>query len=221
VTEGGADDSPLLCDPSQKAELEARNGVDQLDYITALVDRGATALRESHVLELQSIAVRNIYPCAGSYRDARRKVFIQNSQHQVPHCSLVQAHVRDAVEWVNREKHRSALECAGYALWRFNWIHPFAGGNGRTSRALAYLIVCMREGRMLPGVPSMPSLIYVHRDAYIDALRAVDASQREADAKIVDDEFIDPDFTAIVDFLRQMLMKQFAAAIDNLTSSRQ
>ena len=31
---------PLLCDPAMKAELEARNGDDQLDFITELVERG-------------------------------------------------------------------------------------------------------------------------------------------------------------------------------------
>jgi hypothetical protein len=149
---------PLLCDPSRKAELETRNGDDQLDYVTDLVDRGARELRESHVLTLQEIAIREIYPCGGRYRDATKDVFIQNSKHKLPDVAFVPSRVRDAVDWINRETGRSALDRASYALWRFNWIHPFAGGNGRTSRAVAYLIVCMQEGRMLPGVPSMPSL---------------------------------------------------------------
>jgi Fic family protein len=51
---------------------------------------------------------------------------------------------------VNGHPDSSALERAAYAQWRFNWIHPFAGGNGRASRALTYLIVCMNEERMLP-----------------------------------------------------------------------
>jgi Fic family protein len=59
--------------------------------------------------------------------------------------------VRDAVNWINQASERSPLERAGYALWRFNWVHPFRGGNGRTSRAVAYLIVCMAEQMMLPG----------------------------------------------------------------------
>ena len=212
------DSGPLLCSPDEKAELEARNGVEQLDYITDLVESGAVQLRESHVLGLQAIAVRDVYPCAGRYRDATKDVFIQNSKHRVPHCALVPSLVRDAIEWVNRQTHRSALERAAYAQWRFNWIHPFAGGNGRTSRALTYLIVCMNEGRMLPGVPTMPSLIYDHRDEYIRALQTVDESQRLADAEGTPEHFIQPDFTVMVDFLRQMLMKQFASAIHRLAS---
>lgn len=64
-------DGPLLCPFERKAELEARNGAEQLAYIVDLLDRGAKQLRESHVLGLQAIAVRDIYPCAGSYRHAR------------------------------------------------------------------------------------------------------------------------------------------------------
>ncbi len=212
---------PLLCDPTRKAELEARNGDDQLDYITELVDRGARDLRESHVLTLQEIAIREIYPCGGQYRDATKSVVIRNSKHRLPEVAFVPSLVRDAVDWINRETGRSALQRASYALWRFNWIHPFAGGNGRTSRALAYLIVCMQEGRMLPGVPSMPSLIYEHRDEYIQVLRAVDESQRIADAQSTEERLVQPDFSPMVDFLRQMLMKQFAAAIDHLGSPSQ
>jgi Fic family protein len=209
---------PLLCDPGRKAELEARNGDDQLEYITDLVERGARELRESHVLTLQEIAIREIYPCGGRYRNATKDVFIQNSKHRLPDVAFVPSLVRDAVDWINRETSRSALERASYALWRFNWIHPFAGGNGRTSRALAYLIVCMQEGRMLPGVPSMPSLIYEHRNEYIHVLRAVDELQKIADAQSTEEGVVQPDFSPMVDFLRHMLMKQFAAAIDLLGS---
>jgi len=99
VSEAGA----VLCEPGRKAELEARNGVAQLDYITDLVESGARELRESHVLALQEIAVRDVYPCGGRYRDATKDVFIQNSKHAVPHCALAPSLVRDAIDWVNRE----------------------------------------------------------------------------------------------------------------------
>jgi hypothetical protein len=60
--------------------------------------------------------------------------------------------------------------------------------------------------------------IYEHRDEYIEVLRAVDRSQRIADAQSTDDSVVQPDFISMVDFLRRMLMKQFAAAIDQLGS---
>lgn len=73
----------------------------------------------------------------------------------------------------------SAPKRSAYALWRLNWIHPFSGGNGRTARAISYLIVCMDLGAMLPGVPSMPSIISGDRDGYLNALRACDTRWAE------------------------------------------
>lgn len=169
--------SPLLCSPEDKARIENENAVDQLDLISCLVhDYEIDELRESHVLELQKLAIQNIYPCGGTYRDARVAVHIANSPHELPEPALVPSLVREAVDWINQEKSRSPLERAAYALWRFNWIHPFRGGNGRTSRAVAYLIVCMSERTMLPGSPMMPDIIYDRRDEYIRALQAVDAA---------------------------------------------
>lgn len=162
------------------------------------------------MLELQRIAVHDIYQCAGKYRDARKTVVIQNSGHDLPEAAFVPAHVRDAVDWINRSRgERSALERAAYALWRFNWIHPFAGGNGRTSRALAYLIVCVDAKTMLPGVPTMPTLIYERRDDYIAALRATDKS-------VGDPDTTEPDFSAMTAFMQEMLTRQLASAIDSL-----
>jgi Fic family protein len=106
-----------------------------------------------------------------------------------------------------RSGKRSALERAAYALWRLNWIHPFAGGNGRTSRAVAYLILCAEDGAMMPGKPTMPSLIHQNRREYITALRACDAAELSGE----------PDFTVMVDHLREMLMRQLASAIDRLS----
>ena len=55
----------------------------------------------------------------------------------------------------------------------------------------------------------MPTLIYEHRDEYIGALQAVDESQRAADLESVDDQAVEAELTAMVEFLRRMLMKQF------------
>lgn len=169
--------SPLLCRPEDKARIENENAVDQLDLISHLVHGyKIEELRESHVLELQNFAIQNIYPCGGKYRDATSAVHIANSPHVLPDAASVPSLVREALHWINNEKARSPLERAAYALWRFNWIHPFRGGNGRTSRAVAYLIVCMSERTMLPGSPVMPDIIYDRRDEYIRVLQAVDAA---------------------------------------------
>jgi Fic family protein len=56
-----------------------------------------------------------------------------------------------------------------------NWIHPFTDGNGRTARAVAYLVLCVRLGYRLPGTRTIPELIAADKDPYYSALEAADA----------------------------------------------
>lgn len=156
---------PLLCDPGVKAGLEARNGVEQLDYISYLVnDLRITDIRESHVLEFHKIAIRDIYGCGAQFRDAGHHVVIRESDHVLPDAARVPGLVRDLVDILNRNRDlQSAMVRAAFALWRFNWIHPFKGGNGRTARALSYLVICLDLGMVPPGLPQVPTLIYNER----------------------------------------------------------
>jgi Fic family protein len=165
---------PLLCPAELKAEMEARNALLQLDYIAYVVnEERASVLREMHVLELHRLAISEIYACAGTYRDIVRRITMEGSLHVPPEPWQVRALLLEMLG--KAEQIPSVLRRAAYVLWRFNWIHPFSGGNGRTARALAYLVVCMEHGAALPGVPSMPTLIFQDGDQYTRGLREADA----------------------------------------------
>jgi Fic family protein len=56
-----------------------------------------------------------------------------------------------------------------------NWIHPFTDGNGRTARALSYLVLCIRLGYRLPGTRTIPEFISDDKTPYYKALEAADA----------------------------------------------
>jgi Fic family protein len=199
-------DPNLLCEPSDKPKIEAANGLEQIEYVSDLVQKGATELRESHLLQLHRLAVQGIFPCAGSFR----KVPVTVGPYRPPDAWRVPSLSIEAIDWINKNRDkRPALERAAFALWRFNWIHPFAGGNGRTSRAVAYLVICMQDGVLLPGKPTVPALIYKNRDEYVKGLRAADAA--EADGR--------EDFSVMSAFLRKMVMLNMAAAIDRLSAS--
>jgi Fic family protein len=203
--------NPLLCDPSVKADLEALNTASQLEYIDHVVSvLGASELRESHVLELQEIAVSEIYPCAGHYRTAIHDVHIQSSSHKIPEAALVPGLVREAIDRINSDRQsKSAIHRAAYTLWRFNWIHPFPGGNGRTARALTYLVTCMDHGAMLPGQPTMPRLIAeTGRDKYIAGLREADAAEARGELQI----------TTMKELLGDVLSSQLQSAFNRLAS---
>ena len=215
---GGRD--PLLCSRAEKAQRETSNGVQQLDYLTHLVtELKISDVRESHVLQLQQFAVEGIYPCGGTYRDARTTIKISDSEHVPPAAAFVPIHVQEMLEWINDRK-RPALERSAYALWRLNWIHPFRGGNGRTSRCIAYLILCMDLGLMMPGLPTLPTLIYERRDDYVAALRAVDASMRVASSQDEQsqDQVIEPDLSMMSAFLKDLVLQQLANAVAKLAA---
>jgi len=61
-----------------------------------------------------------------------------------------------------------------YALWRLNWVHPFVEGNGRTARAACYYLLCVRQGRLLPGSKIVPERIRENRAPYYAALKDAD-----------------------------------------------
>lgn len=64
-------------------------------------------------------------------------------------------------------------------MWRLNWIHPFADGNGRTARIVSYVVLSIRAGTVLPGTPTIPDQIVDNRIPYFEALDAADAAWKE------------------------------------------
>jgi len=64
-------------------------------------------------------------------------------------------------------------------MWWLNWIHPFADGNGRTSRIVSYVVPTIRSGFILPGSPTIPDQITRDRSGYFGALDAADEASRE------------------------------------------
>jgi Fic family protein len=221
--------SPLLCEVAEKERREAENAVKMLDFIAWQVERGARDVRESHVLELQRLAVEGIYHCGGKFRTARfdprhdaeelnlgEGLRIGGSTHVPPNAASICAYLTDMLDVCNSAKYLP-VERAAYALWRFNWIHPFAGGNGRVARAITYLILCMDFEAMLPGKTTMPRLIAKARERYLAALRAVDAKVALLDGDPVE---ANPDLNFLVPmtrFINAMLWLQLRSAGVGLT----
>lgn len=131
----------LFKDPDQKAHLEARNGLRQFDELVKLVDKatdeGHFKLRPSIVQSFQRIAIKDIYTCAGNYRT--HPVSIKGTEHQPPDWREVPGLVEEMCDYVKANWSTALpIHLSAYLMWRINWIHPFSGGNGRTSRAVSY-----------------------------------------------------------------------------------
>ena len=79
-------------------------------------------------------------------------------------CDYVNDHWKDA----------SALHLCAFVLWKLNWIHPFSDGNGRTARAVSYVVLSVKLDSLLPGSPTIPEQIAGNKKPYYDALEEAD-----------------------------------------------
>jgi Fic family protein len=167
----------LISDPRLKAEAEASNGLKQYDLavqaVQTAIERQPFKLRLSLILALQREALQGISAYAGNFRPG--DVEIKHSRHVPPGAHLVPELVEDLCDYVNSNwEALSPVQLAAYVMWRLNWIHPFADGNGRTSRILSFFVLFTRLGALLPGTPTLPDLIIDHRDLYEAALDDAD-----------------------------------------------
>ncbi|MDP9053569.1 MAG: Fic family protein [Acidobacteriota bacterium] len=183
-----AGEAELITDPDSLAEREALNGLRQFDAVVEIVecfqdeDR-PFRFRPSQLLHLHRIALDGISSYAGNFRPAG--IEIGGSRHQPPGAHRVPELVEDLCEYVNSGwAERSALHLAAYVLWRLNWIHPFTDGNGRTSRAASYMVMCCKLGYVLPGKQTIPDQISENKQPYYEALEAVDESLRAGEVNL-------------------------------------
>jgi Fic family protein len=172
----------LIKDPQARAEAEARNGLRQYDagikVVQSALERSPFKLRVSLVLALHREALAGISVFAGNFRPAGVK--IEGSKHEPVGAHLVPELVEEMCDYVNSCWDESTpIHLGAYIMWRLNWIHPFADGNGRTSRILSYVVLSIRAGAVLPGTPTIPDQIVDNRNPYFDALDSADAAWRE------------------------------------------
>ncbi len=167
----------LFTNEKQKANLESENVLLQfyeIERIISDVRRGVKfRLRPSTFLSFHRIAIKNIYTCAGNYRN--QEIGICGTDHLPPSWVEVPQLIEEMCDYVNEHwDSESPFHLSSYVMWRNNWIHPFRNGNGRTSRAVSYLVMCAKLGYNLPVKMTIPDQIVKDRVPYYDALDEAD-----------------------------------------------
>jgi Fic family protein len=194
--------------------LETENGFRQselaVDMIEYFLDRDRPfKLQPSHIQSLQAEAVKGIEQRPGEWRMG--PIGIEKSDHAPPPAHMVKAHIIEMCDYVNVEFHeKSAFHLAAYIMWRLNWIHPFEDGNGRTSRTLSYIVLCIKTGYRIPGSPTVPDQIQRNRKPYFDALEAADAALKQGGVI---------DVSAMEDLLKKLLAFQLVSVLDKADSA--
>ena len=204
----------LLTDKDDVAQRESENALRQTDAVLDLIDEVARdgrkfRLKPSTILQLHKLAMDGLSRLAGTWRPG--PVSITQSEHKPPHESQVALLIEEMCDWVNDNwEIETALSLCAYVMWRLNWIHPFDDGNGRTSRATSYLVLCARLGDRLPGTLTIPEQIAEERAPYYEALVAID--------KAWDEERLD--LNAMIELLQHYMAVQLADAYSRAGGER-
>lgn len=185
---------------AQKARQEALNTLRQYDRMVELINETLRRpqrfrLRPSAMQELNRISIKNIEAEAGRWRDV--PIVIDGSRHQPPSAEDVPKHIDDLCDYVNEHwNDRSPFHLAAFVMWRLNWIHPFVDGNGRTTRAVSYYVLCAKLGFHMPGVTTVPEMIAQNKDPYYKALEAADAAEQKGSLDVSEMEYLLSDLLA-------------------------
>lgn len=188
ITAGARQLALAELDESQSAN--ARMVVANVRAMEAAL-RLAEQLDERSILEMHSELLSR-YPGwerhAGRYRD--ELVWIGTSRstprraaHVAPQPDLVEAAMRDLVEYLRRDDLPVLLQAAiGHA--QFETIHPFVDGNGRTGRALVHALLHNKGALRHTTAPVSAGLLR-ETESYFTALTAF----RAGDARPIVESF--------------------------------
>lgn len=129
-----------------KEHLEAIGHRDAFEYILTLADAG-TPLTERVIKDIHSLVLMNDAINKGVYRGI--PVTIVGAVHTPPQPYLVPVQMEQLVrDYDGIKRDRNIIEAAAEFHLRFEGIHPFIDGNGRTGRLILNLEL-MKAG-MLP-----------------------------------------------------------------------
>lgn len=176
--------------PSADARRLFQNARQLYDRISALVNGRCLRVTPELVCELHGIATAGEPDPRKPPGQLRREDVVIGRVvvlHAPPPWQEVPALLGDACASIESKRASgSTLHAAAYALWRLNWIHPFADGNGKTARAVAYVVLCAGFDRMLPGEVSLPDRIARNKFPYWDGLIAADRAWTKGAVDVTD-----------------------------------
>jgi len=159
-----------LSAPEERSRREVINYFAGLRYIEQSVKKHAAlkSMRQTDILKLHRILAGEVMDQgeAGCYRMFAVRV----GQYRPPPADAVSGLMFELLEWWNTAaKELSPVLSSAILHYRFEAIHPFADGNGRTGRALA-LWELYRRGFDTHHIFSVDEYYWEDRPGYYAAL---------------------------------------------------
>ncbi|WP_088285953.1 Fic family protein [Ideonella sp. A 288] len=173
------------------------------EWIAGVENGSRFVFSASHLKTIHKLVADGQIDDNGNYR----RIDVMVGQHLPPPFLEVEGHMASFFQYLGENwDSKDLVHLAAFALWRLLWIHPFTDGNGRSSRAAAYLVLCLKHGRALPGRNTVLTQMMNARLAYCDRLRECDVIYEQTGDV---DAAIDP----LVRMISDMLVTQLSDAV--------
>jgi Fic family protein len=151
---------------------EARNAIAAYDQLPHW-----QAAREQHLLQAHGVLMKGLIDDAGHYRQGCVGVMSgADVIHMAPPANRVPVLMAQLLDWlVNTDQH--PLIASSIFHYEFEFIHPFADGNGRMGRLWQTLILS-QWNPLFAHIP-VESLVHEHQSDYY---QSINASTAQADS---------------------------------------
>jgi len=174
---------------TRRSVQEIRNAAEVMKFIQSHGD--ARQIEEADILKVHKLLgasdALDRGPI-GAYRDYG----VQVGHHIAPHFSEVPLYMGTLLEWINEKgKEWPPVVSSAVLHFRFEYIHPFGDGNGRTGRALAAWELYRRKFDS-QHLFAVDETLWHNRPRYYAALREVENAQPQ-------------DLTAWIAFMAEMI----------------
>jgi Fic family protein len=142
---------------------EAHNAIAAYDQLANF-----SPFREADLLQAHRLLMSGLLPDAGRYRTGGVGV-MQGEQlvHMAPPANRVPVLIRRLLHWLEHsDVHPLIASCVFH--YEFEFIHPFADGNGRMGRL--WQTVILSDWQPLFAYIPVESLVHLHQSKYYEAL---------------------------------------------------
>ena len=172
-----------------------------MDMVRAFLDpERPFRLRPSHIQSLHRVALSGLTGYAGNWRPS--SVGIDGSKHAPPQAFEVPERIEEMCDYIDEKwMEKSPAAPGGLCDVAAELDSSITDGNGRTSRAVSYMVLCVRLGYALPGQLTIPEQIEAEKTPYYKALESADDAWAEGRV----------DLTGMKELLKAMLAKQLLA----------
>ena len=149
----------------------------------------------SDLLKAHGILMADLVKNAGHFRTGGVGVFKgRQVVHMAPPAEFVPEHIGNLINWYQKSTAHPLIKSAVFH-YEFEFIHPFADGNGRMGR-LWHTLLLAEWKEILAWIP-VETLVKERQEEYYDALGKAD---KEADSTV----FVEFMLTALRDALKEI-----------------